>query len=207
MLPQFEITIDKQDLANLEEVFKDAPHKLNKVLYRGINDATAKMRTHAIHTIVLETGLPKRLVRWRVWAHKANSRNLYGHMRLGKKGWSLMDFRPIQLAEGVEVRVGRRQFVRARSFLASMPHTGEEVWMRRDLGPVPMPRLQKPSAKPRKPSLRRKGRFPILKQHSESPSAIIDRTGAAAGIHEVGTAYLHKRIMAQAELIFTGKRR
>jgi len=208
MLPQFEITIDKQDLANLEEVFKDAPHKLNKVLYRGINDGIKKMQSLTVKAVSAETGIKQKIVRTRVWLNRATARRLAGSVRGGRHGWPLGEFSPVQKAPGVEVKVGRRSLVE-RAFIATMDsgHTG--VFIRRHLGPVAMPRLQKPAIarRDRAKSTRRRGRLPIDERYTASATDAIERAAAAPAIIEEGAAVLHKRIMAQAELIFTGKRR
>lgn len=208
MFPEFTVTIDKDDLKALEEAFAAAPDKLDKVLYRGINDALTKMRSMTVKAVATEMGIKQKIVRTRVWLNRASSRRLIGSIRGGRRGWPLGEFDPVQKAAGAEVKVARRTMVE-RAFLATMPSSHRGVFMRRHLGPVPKPRLPQPGniQRPRTAIPRRRGRLPIDEQFTQSVTDIIDRAAAAPGIIEAGTQVLHKRIMAQAELIFTGKRR
>ena len=200
LIPPFEMQVDPQELANLERVFADMPEKIDKILYRAINTAVGKMRTLVARAVRSSLpGLKIRDIRKRIWLVKANRRKLHAVLIGGKVGWPLIDFGAVQTGKapkpGGGVDVADLAMSIPHAFIARMPSGHEGVFLRTGAKAI----MSRGAFMGRR-------REPIKEQRSRDITEIVERTAAMPEILQLGQATLSKRVVAEMELILSGKR-
>ena len=175
--PILTMTPDPRDLQKLEELFAAVPQKIPRVLRMAINRSLTTMRTRVTRIVSKQIGVKSKIIRKRLFIHRATSKELSGALTVGSRGWPYVMFDPKQTAKGVKVRMRRRMLLE-HAFMARMKEGHVGVFRRRG-----------------------QSRLPIDEQRTPSPARIIKDAASLMEVKAAGAEMLSKRIAAEVDRV------
>jgi len=207
---------DQESIARIKEAF--GPHltrKFNRVMYRSINRAGARLQKMILRRAAPELGVTQRRVRRRCFFLKATSKKLEAKVIAGSKGLSLAQGfgavweKPSPLPIGP---TGKESFM----FIPGVTFThGPRInlphaFIRRGRGGkiVVFSRGKKPTGSSGVSEYVAKSpRLPIWAQRTPSVASIIDKHNMSPDLQREAAALMQKRILAETNLILRGIRK
>jgi hypothetical protein len=185
--PLIKITYDEAKLQRIQNLLREIPNALPKVVSRGINRTAQQTKTQIVRRVSAETkALQKEVRAGIVITKKATYTVWLSVLSLGGRGIPIIRFKHAEAQRGIIYWLGGKHYFLRHAFLATMPSGHKGVFLRgRYLGKEP------------KRKFRFKGGFGGKAYWTELP--IKERFGPAIGTLFEKTANIAKEITAESE--------
>ena len=162
---------DPADIAAITEMLRELPRELPKVIARSLNDAGRTVRSRIVKAAAKRTGLKQKIIRARVWPHKAKASKLVHRVIGGKVGWPMVLIKYRETAHGITVRIAGQTERLEHAFVARMPSGHVGIFERL-----------------------KKSRLPIFEQKTDSVTEAIAQAAGLPDVLRAGSDMLAKRL-------------
>ncbi len=168
----FVVEPDPTDVRVITEMLRELPREIPKVIARALNDAGRTIRSRIVRATAKRTGLKQKIIRARVWPHRAKAKKLVHRVIGGKVGWPLVLVKHREAKSGgITFRILGKTERLMHSFIARMPSGHVGIYERE-----------------------RMARLPIFEQKTDSVTEAILQAAKLPDVLAAGRDMLHKRL-------------